>query len=73
MFLSSPFSDDYARIFCAKREIAERLDDFGFVFVVVEVVCLDIEDDGDLRFEVQEAAVVFAGLGDEMVSAAYAR
>ena len=61
---------DYAGIFRAESEIAERLGYFGFVFVVVEVVGLDIEDDGDLGFEVQEAAVVFAGLGDEMVSAA---
>ena len=55
-----------------QRELAERFDDVLLVLVAVEVVPLDVQDAGDPGLEVLEAAVVFAGLGDEQLAVAAA-
>ena len=54
-------------------ELDERVLELLVRAVVVEVLGVDVRDDGDRRREPQERAVALVGLGDEQVARAEAR
>src|SRR6266536_80596 len=55
------------------RELDERVDDLVQVAVAVEMVRLDVRDDGDVGRQLEEGAVVLVRLRDEEVAPAQAR
>lgn len=57
--------DDHAKRGDEFGEGAEAGHDLVDIFVKVEVIGLDVGDDGDARMQIVEAAVVFAGFGHE--------
>ena len=57
--------DDRAALRRMRGEFRKRADDLLNAGIVVEMVGLDVEDDGRLRVQVEKRATVFARLGDE--------
>ena len=64
--------DDRAGLTHEAHELRERGTDVLERIVVIEMIRLDVRDDGDIRIEVEEGAVRFVRLGDEELSGAVA-